>query len=101
MYQNRNMKLGEADRIRYCTLVAEVRERHKNAVDLFPVRAKKRGAFLGIRIAFNSSELCCVGRQRESLDSYLFEHIENFLASGLAQMGREEASVPDDHAQGG
>ena len=95
--QHRHAQSGPAEGVGHGALVAEVGQRHQDAVDLVAVLLEQVGALLGVVQRFDGPAVRGVGRQMTGLDAVFFEDGEDLLAAGIAEVRGEETPVADDN----
>ena len=93
MHENRHIQSGETDRVRDPPFVAEVRQRHQDAVDLLPVRLEQIGALLRLGEGFDGAVFRVFRAQGDGVDALLFQHRENGLSPLLAELRGEKTPV--------
>ena len=99
MNEHRHAQAGPAEGVGHAAFVAEVRQRDEDAVNLAGLLLEQVGAFLRVFHGFDRAEPGCADRQGDRADAKFFEQGENFLASGVTEMGGEETAVADDNSE--
>ena len=97
--EHRHVEVRPAQRVGHRPLVAEVRQRHEDAVDLVAAGPEQVGAGAAVGEAFDGPVRRGVGLERDRLEAFPAHGGEHVGASGGAEMRRKEAAVADDDAQ--
>lgn len=101
LHQHRNLQTGEPERIGNGPLVAEVRKRNQNAVDLCAVGAEQIGAGAGVGPCFDRAALRGLLIQDDRFDVQRAQQSENIAPGFSHQTVREEIPVADQHSECG
>ena len=99
MHEHGDAELGPADGVGDRALVAEVRERDQEAVDLVAVRLEEIGAGARVGEAFDRAEFRGFGGERDGAKARALEGGKHLGAAGGTQMRGEKASIADDDAE--
>ena len=99
VHEDGDAEFGPADGVGDRALVAEVRERDEEAVDLVAVRLEEIGAGARVGEAFDRAEFRRLGVERDRAEPRALEGGEHLGAAGGTQMRGKKASITDDDAE--
>jgi hypothetical protein len=100
LHQDRHVQVGHPERVRNAPLVAEVGQRHDDAVDRVPVPPEEVGARPRLGPRLDGAVLRVVRPEHDDFDPRLLQDGAHLLAAGLGQVIGEEAPVADDQSDG-
>ncbi len=96
--QNRHVQPRKSQGVGNRALVAEIRKRNDDAVDLVARGFEQRGAALGFLVGFDSAVFAGLRTEGNHVHSCRLENLDHLLAAGLGQMVGEESAVSHDQA---
>ena len=99
LHQHRHLQCGVADGVDDAALLAEIRQRDDDAVDLLAVLAEKLGATSSFIGCFYGAELRLLRRERDDADAGLFEHTDHRLSTFLSEVIGKETTVSNNQCK--
>jgi len=101
MHQHRHIKPGQAQRRGHASLLAKVRQRHENPINLLSARLEELGTFDRVFKSHNCAMLCVIGRQTDGTKALLLKNPQDSFPASLGQMRGKEAAVTNNNCQRG
>ena len=91
LHQHRHLQCGVADRIDNAAFLAEVGQRHKNAVDLVAMSAEELCAAARLIRCLHRAKLRLLRRQRNPAYPRLLQYADHPLSAFLGQVVGKQA----------
>ena len=97
--QNRHAQIGQPNGIGQTALLAEVRQRDDDAVDLIGMLFEERGAGLRLFVGLHRAEGGLLRRSNDHLVSLLFNRRNHLRASRCCQVARKKAPIANNQSK--
>ena len=99
LHQHRHLQGGVADGVDDAALLAEVRQRDDDAVDLVAMLAEELGATARFIGCFYGAELRLLRRERDDAYAGLFEHTDHRLSTFLGEVIGKETTISNNQCK--
>src|SRR5437868_546228 len=99
MHEHGYIEPGHANRLRDRALVAEVRQRDDDAVDIVAMLLEQRRTRLGFVAAFDGAVIRFLRADDHRVDAFFLERAQNLVAARAGEVPGKESAIADDHAE--
>jgi hypothetical protein len=100
LHQDWDVQIGHAERVSDAALVAEIRQRHDDAVNRIPMLAEEVGARPRLLPRLDRPVFRVGWPEHHDFDARLLQDRDHLLAAALRKVVREEAPIADDQSNG-